>query len=401
MMHLPFQTLRFFTEKRVDFMKRVLAVLMCAVLLAGCFQFEKKETTKKHIGVWLSYSEVNSMLDGDFKTEFQKLIKNCKTLEVKNLYIHIRAFGDSLYKSKYFPLNEKAQKYDFDILKYVITLCHKNGILVHAWINPYRISTATQNVDEINDKSPAYLWLKDEIVENDKNVCFESGIYLNPAESEVRRLILNGVREVVKNYDIDGIHYDDYFYPTQSEAFDKASYDTYIKTTNNPLSLADWRRANVDALISGTYNAIKFEKSGVIFSVSPAASVDNNFENLYADVSSWVKNGYVDVIMPQLYFGFEYPDEDFKFSNLLNAWKELSNQNENVKLIIGLAFYKAKPTLLADITEWQENDDIIARQVDLIEKDSKADGWVYFSYSSLFSEAEEFKNQRKNLKERQ
>lgn len=401
MMHLPFQTLKFFTEKRVDFMKRVLAVLMCAVLLTGCFQLEKKETTKKQVGVWLTYSEVNSMLDGDFKAEFQKLIKNCKTLEVKNLYIHIRAFGDSLYKSKYFPLNEKAQKYDFDILKYVITLCHKNGISVHAWINPYRISTATQNVDEINNKSPAYLWQRDAIPENDKNVCFSDGIYLNPAESEVRRLILNGVREVVKNYDIDGIHYDDYFYPTQSEEFDKASYDTYIKTTNNPLSLADWRRANVDALISGTYNAIKFEKSGVIFSVSPAASVDNNFENLYADVSSWVKNGYVDVIMPQLYFGFEYPDEDFKFSNLLNAWKELSNQNENVKLIIGLAFYKAKPTLSADITEWQENDDIIARQVDLIEKDSKADGWVYFSYSSLFSEAEEFKNQRENLKERQ
>ena len=184
-------------------MKRVLAVLMCAVLLTGCIQFEKKETTKKQVGVWLTYSEVNSMLDGDFKTEFQKLIKNCKALEINNLYIHIRAFGDSLYKSKYFPLNEKAEKYDFDILKYVITLCHKNGILVHAWINPYRISTVTQNVEEINNKSPAYLWLKDEIVENDKNVCFESGIYLNPAESEVRRLILNGVKIVIIMYSVN------------------------------------------------------------------------------------------------------------------------------------------------------------------------------------------------------
>ena len=114
-MHLLFQTLKFFTEKRVDFMKRVLAVLICITLLVGCTQLERKPTDDKHIGVWLSYSEVNSMLDGDFKAEFQTLIKNCKTLEINNLYIHIRAFGDSLYKSNYFPLNKKAEKYDFDI----------------------------------------------------------------------------------------------------------------------------------------------------------------------------------------------------------------------------------------------------------------------------------------------
>ncbi len=393
--------MKFFTEKRVDNMKRVLAVLICLMLLTGCFNPEKQQTFKKHIGVWLTYSEVNAMLEGDFKLEFQELIKNCKTLEINNLYIHIRAFGDSLYKSEFFPLNEKAKKYDFDILKYVVDACHKNGILVHAWINPYRISTTTQNVDEISSQSPAYLWLKDETANNDKNVCFSDGIYLNPAESEVRCLILNGVREVVKNYDIDGIHYDDYFYPTQSEAFDKMSYDVYIKAATNPLSLADWRRANVDMLISSTYNAIKFEKTDVVFSLSPAASVKNNFENLYADVAGWVKNGYIDVIMPQLYFGFEYPGEDFKFPKLLNGWKQISLQNENVKLVVGLAFYKAKPTLSADKPEWQQNNDIIARQVDLIENDAQANGYVYFSYSSLFSEEEEFKKQRENLKVRQ
>ncbi len=381
-------------------MKKILAVLIALAVLSGCQKTEVKTVSQKHIGVWLTYSEVNSMLDGDFKTEFQSLIKNCQSLKIKNLYIHVRAFGDSLYESKLFPINPKLESYDFDVLKYVIDACHKNDISVHAWINPYRISTSTQNIDEIDINSPAYLWLKDEKGENDINVCFSDGIYLNPAESEVRQLILNGVREIVENYDVDGIHYDDYFYPTQSEEFDKASYDLYFERSQNPLSLDDWRRANVDSLISGTYNAVKFKNKNVIFSVSPAADLSKNFGNLYADVTSWVKNGYVDVIIPQLYFGFEYPDDDYKFENLLIKWKEISALNKNVGLVIGLGFYKAIPTLSADIPEWQANDDIIARQVEIIESDDNVKGFVYFSYSPLFGEETEFKNQREHLKKR-
>ncbi len=400
MTHLRLAILKFFTEKRVDLMKKALAVLLCFIILAGCSPKEALPE-RKQTGVWLTYSELNSMLDGEFKQEFNLLIKNCQSLKINNLYIHIRAFGDSIYESKYFPLNEKAKKYDFDILKYVIDVCHQNDISVHAWINPYRIGRATQSIDEISTESPAYLWLKDETTENDKNVCFADGIYLNPAESETRQLILNGVRETVENYDIDGIHYDDYFYPTQSEEFDKSSYSAYLEGNSNPLPLADWRRVNVDLLISGTYNAVKHLNKRVVFSVSPAADITKNFESLYADAHTWVKNGYVDVIIPQLYFGFQYPDESFKFENLIKRWKELSSINENVGLFIGLGFYKAKPTLSADMPEWQENDDIIARQIDIINQDEAVSGYVYFSYSSLFSEQEEFKKQRENIIKRQ
>ena len=152
---------------------------------------------------------------------------NPSDLKITDLYIHVRAFGDALYKSKLFPQNEKSLKYNFAVLRWVLDISHQNGIKVHAWINPYRISTATENIDEINPNSPAYLWLKDENPQNDKNVCISGGIYLNPAESQVQQLIIDGVREVVKGYNVDGIHCDDYFYPTQSEEFDKASYDLY------------------------------------------------------------------------------------------------------------------------------------------------------------------------------
>ncbi|MBE6780834.1 MAG: hypothetical protein E7545_07640 [Ruminococcaceae bacterium] len=379
-------------------MKKALAVLIMLLLLVGCNK-KAEEKKQKHSGVWLSYSEVNTMLDGDFKAQLQSLIKNCQDLEINNLYIHVRAFGDSLYKSSVFPQNEQAVKYDFDVLEYVITACHQNNIAVHAWINPYRISTATQNIEEINPDSPAYLWLHDQDTENDKNVCFSNGIYLNPAESEVQQLIISGVREIVANYDVDGIHFDDYFYPTQSETFDKASYEAYLNENPSPLDLASWRRLNVDLLLSGTYNAIKYLKRDVVFSISPAASVENNFQSLYADVRLWVDNGFVDVIIPQLYFGFDYPDDSFKFEKLLKTWQDISDVNPDVKLYIGLAFYKSKPTLSADIPEWQQNGDIIKRQVELLDGSDKVSGYVYFSYSSLTSSEAEFKSQRDSLTE--
>lgn len=393
--------MKFFTEKRVDYMKRLLVILITVLFLSGCTPeaATKAENRKKPNGVWLSYSEVNAMLGSGFKDEFQKLINNCQKLQIDNLYIHVRAFGDSLYKSKYFAPNPKSEKYDFDILKYVIDECHKNNISVHAWINPYRISATSENIEEIDSRNPAYIWLHDDIPENDMNVCVFNGIYLNPAQSEVQALIINGVREIVSNYNVDGIHFDDYFYPTQSEEFDKSAYEIYKNLNENPLELAAWRRLNVDLLLSGTYNAIKHVRENVIFSVSPAASIDNNYNNLYGDVRSWVDNGYIDVIIPQLYFGFDYPDDDYKFETLLQKWRDISALNPDVKLYIGLAFYKSKPSLEADISEWENNNDIIKRQVEIIDNGDELDGLVYFSYSSLVSDEAKFKTQRENLLE--
>jgi uncharacterized lipoprotein YddW (UPF0748 family) len=176
-----------------------------------------------------------------------------------------------------------------------------------------------------------------------------------------------------------------------------ASYNEYKKSNENPFSLADWRRENVNVLISSCYNAIKYANKDIIFSVSPAASVKNNYENLYADVDCWIKSGYVDEIIPQLYFGFEYPDTDFKFENLINRWIELTKANPNVRLKIGLGSYKAKPTLEADKAEWNANSDIISRQVRLCCEENAVSGYVYFSYSSLFGEDTAYKNQRENI----
>ena len=379
-------------------MKKCLIAVLAAVLIlcacGGCYKNKnegqsskvKKETES---GVWISYSVINSILSDktSFKNQFEKVINNCLELDISNIYIHIRPFCDCLFESKYFPMNAAAKGYDFDIFEYMITEFHKEGIKVHAWINPYRVSNYSEDINSLPLESPAWLWLNDENSENDRNVCFADGIYLNPAESEVRQLVINGIREILLNYQVDGIHFDDYFYPTVSAEFDSSSYEKYKQTAQMPLSLDAWRRANVNALISGSYTAIKFIDKDIIFSISPAASIDKNYSELYADVELWVESGCVDYIIPQLYFGFEYPDQKYSFTNLLEYWKKLAQKNDRVGLMIGLATYKIKTDLEPDKEEWTKNEDIIAKQINICKTDNRIGGYVFFSYTSMCENA--------------
>ena len=173
-------------------MKRlILSLVLIVSLLVGCGvqNSEYKPTASK--GIWVSYSEINTMLTSEkgFKEEFETLIKNCKTLKIEELYIHVRAFCDSLYPSKYFPLKPEASAYDFDILQYIIEKCHAENLKVHAWINPYRVSNTFSDITLLSEESPAYKWANSQ----NNNVVIHNGIYLNPTESDVQELVINGV----------------------------------------------------------------------------------------------------------------------------------------------------------------------------------------------------------------
>lgn len=392
-------------------MRKIIAVLLLLTLaLCGCGRVnnvssepeQPKAQSLKNIssgGVWLSFSEINAMLDSaeGFKAQFERVMENCRKLQLENLYVHVRAYCDSLFPSEYFPLIPRAEKYDFDIFEYITDTCAENGIKVHAWINPYRVLTSSDDTEALDKESPAYKWLTDDSAENNVNVVKSNGIYLNPAEYEVRELVINGIREILEKYEVAGIHFDDYFYPTTDAAFDAASYEKYKSETKNPLALDEWRRANVNALISGCYTAVKFYNKDILFTVSPAASIENNYNSLYADVKSWVENGCVDYIIPQLYFGFEYPDPSFSFENLLSEWEALVECNDDVGLLIGLASYKIGTAAESDKAEWQSDTDIIARQVECCYESERVAGYVLFSYSSLFGEQELNVKQRENL----
>lgn len=384
-------------------MKKVAAMLLIfCVFLVGCKP--QKEDTKapkesgNMVGIWITYSELSSFSKSEkgFVAAFSEAVQRSKEIGINTFFVHTRAFCDAVYPSEKFPFASYIEKSDTDLLYSMVEICHQNDMEFHAWINPYRIYTASNDINTLPDDSPAKRWLSDENPDNDKNICIiDGGIYLNPAESDCKRLVLDGVREIIDTYDVDGIHIDDYFYPTTNASFDKVSYEAYSGSCEQPLTLEEWRRKNVNSLINSIYCTVKAKDQNIAFGVSPAADLDRNYNTLYADIEGWLGGGYVDYIMPQLYFGFEYPVEQFRFNNLIVKWMDLT-ANKDAQLYCGLAPYKIGTNTEADRDEWNNYDDIIARQIKLI-KENKLDGYAFFSYTSLFSDNELNRRQLENI----
>ncbi len=365
-------------------MKRIICVLVALCLLVGCSAADAYEKPQQQYitGVWLSFSELDQMLGGDFKAEFKKAVQQSKDRGITDMFVHVRPYCDAIYPSSIFPMREGAKALKYDALAYMIDVCHKNGIRLHAWINPYRVRTADGEVNNLPADSPASRWLHDDKAENDANVLVYNGIYLDPSSSDVKRLVLDGVKEIINNYSVDGVHLDDYFYPTTDEFFDNVAYTNYSNNVDIPMSLADWRRSNVNALISSIYTAVKFKDKDIVFSVSPSASIEENYNKHYADAASWIKSDCVDYIIPQLYFGFDYPDEEYRFDALLNKWIELT-ADSNTRLLIGLAAYKINTPQEPDKQEWAKGAEVISKQVTACKEHSEITGHIYFSYSSM------------------
>ncbi len=384
-------------------MKKAICVLLIIFFMTGCSDLDNTVSQTPHtnvqvntefsLGAWLSFNEINELLANPlgFKAAFQNVVKNLKALNITDLYFHVRSHCDSVVKSDYFPQTESSKMVDFDILSFVITACHRENIKVYAWINPYRVSSSHSDITQLSENSPALKWI------NTEKVIIDNGIYLNPAEGEVRRLIINGITELIGRYDIDGIHFDDYFYPTTDESFDKISYEAYKSETAFPLELSAWRRANVDILISDCNIAIKNKNENLIFSISPAADINKNYNTYYADISWWCSRGLIDEVIPQLYFGFNHSDPEFCFEQLLAKWVALCEKTET-KLKIGLAAYKVGTSSLADGDEWLKSNDILARQIKVCKNNANIKGACFFSYSSLFSENTANQNELNNIK---
>ena len=370
--------------------KFITLILVVAFLLCGC-NLPKEETPKddapiksEMVGIWITFSEISDFFSSPegFEAAFNAAVEKAKGIGVNTLFVHVRAFCDAVYQSSYFPKASYVNTAN-DPLTVMCDIAAKHSMEIHAWINPYRVSTASSDINTLPQDSPAYIWLNDETPENDVNVCFtDSGIYLNPAAPEVKKLILKGVRVIIDNYEVAGIHFDDYFYPTTDAAFDEAAYKQYQSTAELPLTLAEWRRMNVNSLINSVYCAVKEKNSAMQFGVSPAADLDRCYNTLYADIEGWIGGGYIDYIMPQLYFGFEYPRNEFCFDMLFIKWQDLTAGK--VKMYVGLPFYKVGTDMQPDKDEWNAHDDIIARQIALLKENNTA-GYVYFSYSSVFS----------------
>ena len=202
---------------------------------------EKLEPLKEIRGVWISCFELPDATKGEaqFRESIKTIFKNLREKDYNTVFVHVRPFADSIYPSKIFPWSKhccKGKNPSFDPLKIIVQTAKENRIRVHAWIYPFRVSSKN-DVNTLPASSPSK-----KMIENNSSdvVILPNGIYFNPASTSVHKLVYSGVEEILKNYDIDGIHIDDYFYPTTDEKIDKKEYEEY-KKLGGALTLTEWR----------------------------------------------------------------------------------------------------------------------------------------------------------------
>jgi uncharacterized lipoprotein YddW (UPF0748 family)/N-acetylmuramoyl-L-alanine amidase len=327
------------------------------------------------------------------KAEALKILNDARDTGLNAVFLQVRPTADAFYKSSYFPWSKfltgtqgKAPDGGFDPLAFWITEAHKRGIELHAWINPYRItkktaSEAKPTVNSLHSSHPARKH-PDWVVQYSDN-----NLYFNPGIPEVRQLIVDSIKEIVSYYDIDGIHFDDYFYPGR-DFNDSATYKKYgtgFKT------IGDWRRNNIDLLVKEVYSAVKTTNKNVRFGISPfgiwankknnsLGSDTNGLETYYdhfADSRKWVREGMVDYICPQLYWNIGYNVADY--SKLLTWWKNVVS-GTSVDLYIGHAAYKAGNS--SKTSPWYGVAEI-ERQMLLNRNYPEVKGSVFYNYTSI------------------
>lgn len=370
---------------------------MIIFLFCGCsapVENSAKPVEKETVfvkSVWITYYEMQSFLknktEDEFCNDFSNTIDYLKDLGFNTITVQCRAFSDAFYNSCYYPTSayfvaNQGDNAPFDPLSDICKIAGEKGVNVEAWINPYRVSNSP-DFDKLSNDNPAKKWKDTNTI-----IVTKSGIYYNPASNEITELITNGVEEIVKNYNITAIHFDDYFYPSDVANLDKDDY----KKSNTDLSLAEWRRENVTSMIKSVKKAINDTKPNVKFGISPSANIRENQNTLFADVESWVgDNSLIDYICPQIYYGFKNETMPFIFTT--KKWLEITN----VDMFVGLPLYKVgKEDKHAGIGKKEFlNDNIINRQIEYLSKINKVKGIYIFSYSSL----KDNENQIAKLKE--
>lgn len=365
-------------------MKKILVIIVLSIVLISNIKLDRTSIKKEEEtrAIFVSYIELNKYIKGNdyeiSKRNIRKIIKNIKRLKCNTIILQVRSASDAIYKSNIYPmsLNIVNTEYDdyFDVLDYFIKESHKSNVKVIAWINPYRIRT-TCDKTTITEKNPAYKYLDTDIV------YINNGIYYNPSKQETEDLIVKGVEEVL-NYDVDGILFDDYFYPDNN--IDKKDYEEYIKN-NEFIEEKDYRLNIVNKMIKRVYKTCK--NKNIKFGISPDGNIDNNYNKNYADVKSWLKsNEYIDFIMPQIYYGFYNSTRDY--IKVTKEWENLI-ENKDIELYIALAFYKVgmeDKYAKSGFNEWIDNDNIIMREILLSRNLKNYKGFSLFRYENIFNE---------------
>ena len=336
---------------------RSAVLALAAALSLVTLPVSAADAPKEFRAVWVStiynldYPTKTGLTAAQLKSEADKILDNCKSMGMTAVILQVRPNGDAFYKSSIYPWSQYlsgsqgiAPAGGFDPLEYWVTEAHARGLELHAWINPYRVTrSGSADYNSLASTNPAVQHPEWVVKYSDGNY------YLDPGLPEVRQLVVDGAVEIVRNYDVDGIHMDDYFYP--GTGFEDAG--SYAKYGSGFKSADDWRRENVNLLIQALNSAVHKVDPDVSFGISPfgiwankTASMPNGsntagnqtYFSHYADTRKWVKEGWVDYICPQIYWEIGHDKADYE--TLVNWWADTVH-GTGVKLYIGMADYKA------------------------------------------------------------
>ena len=323
------------------------------------------------------------------KAEYIKLLNDVKGMGMNAVIMQIKPTADAFYPSEYGPWSEyltgtQGKDPGYDPLAFMIEEAHKRNLEFHAWFNPYRITMNHKDINRLSADHPARQ-------HPDWVLGYGNQLYYDPGIPEARQFIVDGVMEVVKKYDIDGVHMDDYFYPYRiaGEEFpDDASFEKYGTGFDNR---ADWRRNNVNVLVKQINDTIKSEKTYVKFGISPFGVWRNiaddptgsdtragqtNYDDLFADTREWIQKGYLDYMNPQIYWNIGF--EPAAFDILLHWWRN-EIKDKPIHLYIGQAAYKIANNF---VPEWHDPEEY-PRQIDMIREYPDVHGSVHFSLKDL------------------
>ncbi len=364
-------------------LKKVGAVIVMTSLITGFMGDIRKETafaadSTDFSGVWIStvysadYPSVQNDIEAQ-KTEFTQKLDKLKALGINAVVVQIRPKGDAFYESDLNPWSAvltgvQGKDPGYDPMEFMIAEAHKRDMEFHAWMNPYRITTSGTDLAALSADNMARMhpdWI----------ITHNGAMYYNPAKKEVKEYIRDTVAEVVKNYNVDAIHFDDYFYPTNYPLAEGESRDG---------AEADARREHVNEMIRMVSEKIKEVNQKVAFGISPLGIWKNNtsdpsgsatkggegYYSVYGDAKAWVENGWVDYIVPQLYW--ERSHTYAPYETLVKWWSDLV-KGTGVTLYIGQGIYK----------------DVVAKEITeqlKINEGTSVSGSLFFSARDLFED---------------
>ena len=366
-------------------------------LITICFfhiTVQSQNPKREFRGAWIAtvgnidYPTSKTLTTAQQQAEFIKLLDQHKQAGINAIMVQIRTNGDAFYPSELAPWSEfltgkqgKAPEPFYDPMLFMISECRKRGIEFHAWFNPYRavanVNTSILDIKHVAIKHPEWL------------LPYGNLRVLDPGNPEVRKHVTQVVLEVTNKYDVDGVHFDDYFYPYPTTGLTLNDSATYAKDKRGIINKNDWRRDNVNLLVKMISDSIKSVKPWVKFGISPFGIWQNkttaqplgsatggleSYNDIYCDTRTWLQKGWIDYVAPQLYWNIGLTVADY--SKLVPWWADNSFDRH---LYIGQAAYRINA---ADNVTWQ-NTAHMPSQIRLNRANRKVQGSIYYNTNTL------------------